>query len=162
MPTKTVCFLKQSGIEQTALSLFLSFEGNRAESFYENAEYYRSSVASALFWSLRRQQGENISVCESNMQLEHRRWNAYTRTEGYRYGKVRSDTEKTHPSLVAWNMLSGKTQQLDANPIRAAWGEQKTHPHQMNNTWRKAGSIFFAPFFKIFIKGSSQKRSAML
>lgn len=115
-------FLEESGIEKTALALFLSFEGNTEEHFYGNAFYYRSSVASALFWSLRRLQGQSISVCESNMRLEHRRWNAFTRTEGYRFGSVRSDTQKTHPCLVSWDMLDRKTQEYDANPIRAAGG----------------------------------------
>lgn len=112
-------FFTQNGLEKQALSLFRSFK-NSERNFYENEFCYRSSVAAAMFWDIRRRQGESIEVCERNMKLEHRRWNAFTRTEGYRYGAARSDTEKTHPCLVAWNMLSSEYQKYDANPIKNA------------------------------------------
>lgn len=110
-------FLAQSGIEKQALSLFCRFGGS-AERFFRDEFSYRSSVASAMFWDIRRRQGESIEVCERNMRLEHRRWNAFTRTEGYRYGEKRSEQEKTHPCLVAWDMLSAEYRLYDAEPIR--------------------------------------------
>ncbi len=112
-------YFRKSGLEKQALSLARSF-GNSAERFYNDGFCYRSSIAAALFWDIRRRQGESIEVCEKNMQLEHRRWNAFTRTEGYRFGTVRSDQAKTHPCLVAWDMLSSAYQQYDAAPIRNA------------------------------------------
>lgn len=111
-------FVKESGIEDMALALFCSFNGEKKQLFFENEYYYRSSVASVMFWYLRRKQGLSTCVNEENKMLEHRRWSAFTRTEGYRFGSVRSDKEKLHPCLVAWDMLDRATQDYDAEPIR--------------------------------------------
>lgn len=45
--------------------------------------------------------------------LEHRRWNAYMRGEGYIYGKMRNHIFKTHPDLVNYYSLSKKEQEKD-------------------------------------------------
>ncbi|MGN0657888.1 MAG: hypothetical protein ACI4KR_13960 [Ruminiclostridium sp.] len=116
-------FLKDSGIEGLALKLFCGFNKNCDEAkkaFFENEFYYRSSAASMLFWSLRKKQGAGTEETKENMMLEHRRWNAFTRTEGYRFGRIRNDREKTHPCLVAWDMLERDIQLYDLNPIRTA------------------------------------------
>lgn len=114
-------FLNDSGIEELALRLFCGFNGDSSEKralFFKNDFYYCSSAASMLFWSLRKKQGADTSESIENMKLEHRRWNAFTRTEGYRFGKIRNDREKIHPCLVAWDMLDRDIQQYDLNPIR--------------------------------------------
>lgn len=111
-------FFRDSGLEDMGLALFGSFNGANKQLFFENEYYYRSSVASVLFWYLRKKQGLDTTVSEENKMLEHRRWSAFTRTEGYRYGNVRSDAEKLHPCLVAWDMLDRDIQEYDAEPIR--------------------------------------------
>ena len=50
--------------------------------------------------------------------LEHRRWNAYMRAEGYVYGGTvekegRNDLAKTHNCLVPFDMLPLKEQEKD-------------------------------------------------
>ena len=114
-------FLKESGIEALALALFCGFNGDnreKREAFFKNDFYYRSSAASMLFWTIRKKQGASTEETEENMKLEHRRWNAFTRTEGCRWGKIRDDRKKTHPCLVAWDMLEREIQLYDLNPIR--------------------------------------------
>ena len=39
-------------------------------------------------------------------KLEHCRWSAYVRSEGYTYGKKRNDLAKKHPCLVPYDQLS--------------------------------------------------------
>ena len=39
------------------------------------------------------------------MVLEHERWQAYMRSEGYQYGKLRNDLGKLHPDLVRYDRL---------------------------------------------------------
>lgn len=95
-------------------------EKSRAD-FYSRDFNYRASIASALLWSVRHKQGQSLEPSEKNMMLEHKRWNAFMRTEGYRYGKPRSDVKKLHPCLVAWDMLTKEMQSYDANPIIAAY-----------------------------------------
>lgn len=38
-------------------------------------------------------------------KLEHRGWNAYMRSEGYRYGEKRNDLAKLHHCLVPFDAL---------------------------------------------------------
>jgi hypothetical protein len=45
--------------------------------------------------------------------LEHRRWNAYMRTEGYVYAETRNNLAKTHPCLVKFDELPLKEQEKD-------------------------------------------------
>lgn len=105
-------------LEELGLALFCSFEGNTREQFFGDEFYYRSSVASMLFWELRKLHDENITVCEDTMRLEHRRWNAFTRTEGYSFGEMRSKSDKKHPYLVPWDKLPPEVRELDAHPIK--------------------------------------------
>lgn len=46
-------------------------------------------------------------------KMEHRRWNAYMRAEGYIYGETRNDIAKTHPCLTLFEKLSKKDQEKD-------------------------------------------------
>ncbi len=53
------------------------------------------------------------SACRARRNTEHRRWNAYMRANGYRYGKKRADRAQVHPNLVATQALSWKDQFKD-------------------------------------------------
>lgn len=46
-------------------------------------------------------------------KLEHKRWNAYMRSEGYIYGEKRNDLAKVHPLLVPFGELPPKEQEKD-------------------------------------------------
>ncbi len=86
-----------------------------AEEDFWNYEYnYRSSVASALHFRAR-------SACgipqEALAELEHKRWNAYMRSEGYRFGKVRDDLAKIHPDLVAYDTLDEAEKRKDTRIV---------------------------------------------
>ena len=84
--------------------------GSRSQ--FEMFEYFRrSSMASVLHLKYR-----NALIADQTVSamVEHRRWNAYMRsTEGYRYGIVRDDLAKRHPSLTAYDNLSQIEQAKD-------------------------------------------------
>ena len=52
-------------------------------------------------------------------ELEHLRWCAEKRAEGYRYGEVQSDSHKDHSDLVEWSRLSDVTRQKDRQAVHA-------------------------------------------
>ncbi len=51
-------------------------------------------------------------------QLEHERWWAQKRSAGYVYGPERSDSERTHPSMVPWGELSESEREKDRQAVR--------------------------------------------
>lgn len=108
-------------VEQTALRIFSPWNKmrNQNEKFWKKEFYYRSSMASAMFWLLRKRYGLSIEVNEENLRIEHRRWNAYMRGEGYVYGGVRDHEKKTHHCLVRFDKLSKEEKSYDENPIRS-------------------------------------------
>lgn len=110
-------------IEKTAKRIFNPWKSahstERADEFFLSEFNYNSSCAAALFWLMRKNLNKDISVNDKNMRLEHRRWNAYMRSEGYRYSQIRDDEQKTHPCLVRYDELTEEMQSYDANPIRS-------------------------------------------
>ncbi len=63
---------------------------------------YYSSMASAIHRLAR----INCGMPSDQDALEHRRWNAYMRTEGYVYGPRKDHLAKTHPDLVPFDELT--------------------------------------------------------
>ena len=55
---------------------------------------------------------------ESLAQLEHERWWAQKRSAGFVFGPERSDTERTHPSMVSWEELSEDEREKDRQAVR--------------------------------------------
>lgn len=51
--------------------------------------------------------------CKPLQMLEHRRWNAYMRGEGYEYAEIRDDLAKTHHLLVNFYSLPPEEQDKD-------------------------------------------------
>ena len=45
--------------------------------------------------------------------LEHRRWNAYMRSEGFVYSPKRNNLAKTHHCLVTFDLLSQADKEKD-------------------------------------------------
>lgn len=93
---------------------------------YDNFEYFRrASIAEALYSELRVKLGVTLGDADSEnsekvIDYEHRRWNAYMRTEGYVYGKVKSTIYKTHPSLIPYKSLSQSEKKKDEVVLQAS------------------------------------------
>lgn len=110
-----------SDLEEEALRRHLKW-GNE-EDFWKYEYNYRSSLASALHKRMKiickipgvnkppdkRSENEKIAL----RMLEHRRWNAYMRSEGFTYAKTRNNLAKTHPCLVSFFELTVKEQIKD-------------------------------------------------
>ena len=114
-------------LERQALSRHL--KENRPEEDFWNFEYnYRSSVASAIHFKARVLCGikgagkreEDLTADERQIieSLEHRRWNAYMRAEGYIYSgssdpATRNDLAKMHHDLVSFDQLDEAEKRKD-------------------------------------------------
>ena len=114
-------------LENKALARHLKY-GDEA-SFWQYSYNYRSSVASAIHYEMKKlckipgieltpdQRNETDKI---NIRiLEHRRWNAYTRSEGYIWGGSidkalgRNDLAKKHNNLVPFGDLPIEIQEYD-------------------------------------------------
>jgi hypothetical protein len=51
-------------------------------------------------------------------ELEHERWCAERKSQGWRYGPVRLDRRRRHPDLVAWEHLSDESKEKDRDAVR--------------------------------------------
>lgn len=119
--------IMDSALERDALARHLKW--GKEEEFWAYEYNYRSSMAAAIHWSLRIALGfpgagkreadltdQERAALES---LEHRRWNAYMRSEGYVYSgshdkKSRNDLAKTHHDLVDYGSLSEEEKRKDS------------------------------------------------
>lgn len=116
-----------SELEADALARHMKW-GNEEE-FWTYEYNYRSSVASAIHLATRIKLGtpgadkkaEELTEEERNIleTVEHRRWNAYMRAEGYVYSgskdkKSRNDLAKMHHDLVSYSELSDEERRKDS------------------------------------------------
>lgn len=110
-----------SELEAEALKRHLRW--GTKEEFWKYEYNYRSSVASAihkkmkLFCKMPGIEKEPDERTDEELwalrRLEHRRWNAYMRSEGYCYAPERNDLAKTHHCLVTFDKLPEKEQEKD-------------------------------------------------
>lgn len=110
-----------SELESEALQRHLNW-GTEA-SFWDSGYNYQSSVASVIHRKMKEYckipQIETIPELRDEAEktkiemLEHRRWNAYMRSEGYVYGKEKNHTIKTHCDLIPFYDLSCEEQEKD-------------------------------------------------
>lgn len=110
-----------SDLEADALSRHKKW-GNE-EDFWKYEYNHRSSIASALHRRMKiacsipginknpidRTDEERLNL----RMMEHRRWNAYMRSEGYTYAKERNNLAKNHNCLVTYNELSPEEKAKD-------------------------------------------------
>lgn len=116
-----------SELENKALKRHLKWDKNKS-SFWANEYNYNSSTAPIIHFKARNNCGINGSYkLKSNPDmtvlnveerrklrcLEHRRWNAYMRAEGYVFGNQRDDIAKTHPNLKSFFDLPLTEQEKD-------------------------------------------------
>ncbi len=93
------------------------------ESFWKYEYNSKSSVASAIHKYAKltckipgadKPAGERSPDEKYNIRrLEHRRWNAYMRSEGYTYSEKRNDLAKTHNCLIPFDKLPLSEQEKD-------------------------------------------------
>ncbi len=103
-----------SEIEQLALERHKSY-GADEESFWKYDYNYRSSTASAIHKKMKELCGiSGITLPKEQRseeqlwairELEHCRWNAYMRTEGFSWAPARNDMAKQHHCLVPFDAL---------------------------------------------------------
>lgn len=110
-----------SDVEEAALARHMRW--GEEDAFWKYEYNYHSSIASAIHRKMKilcglpgadqkpEERGENEKW--SLRVLEHRRWNAYMRTEGYVYAEKRNNLAKTHHCLVKFADLPLKEQEKD-------------------------------------------------
>jgi len=122
--------IMNSELEEKALARHTKW-GNTKEAidaFWQYSYNYKSSVASAIHYKMKllcrvpgadqkpddREESARVAL----RVLEHCRWNAYMRSEGYVYSgsddpSTRDDLAKKHPCLIPFSRLSPEEQRKD-------------------------------------------------
>lgn len=110
-----------SELEREALNRHLCW--GKEEDFWKYEYNYRASMASALHKRMKifcgvpgidKKPSERTEEEKHILRLlEHRRWNAYMRSEGYVYSEKRNNLAKTHNCLVTFDLLSQKDKEKD-------------------------------------------------
>lgn len=115
-----------SDVEEAALARHMKW--GKEDEFWQFDYNYKSSMASAIHRKVKEQCGiPGIEKAPSERtpeelwkirKLEHSRWNAYMRSEGYVYGGTtdrsgRNDMAKKHNCLVPFDQLPLKEQEKD-------------------------------------------------
>jgi hypothetical protein len=118
-----------SELENEALRAHLRWDGAKEDEFWNYEYNYRSSIATAIHMKARIECGivgvtkneKDLTDEERNIieALEHRRWNAYMRSEGYVYSgskskSSRNDLAKMHHDLVDYASLSEEEKRKDS------------------------------------------------
>ena len=102
-----------SDVEELALARHMKW-GNE-DDFWKYGYNYRSSIASAIHTVMKKKcgiPGVEKKPCDREegelwnlRKLEHCRWNAYMRSQGYVFAPKRNDLAKTHHCLVPFDEL---------------------------------------------------------
>ena len=116
-------------LESEALELHKRYNNGDPYGFYEYEYNYKSSMASVIHFEARKNRQiagagkSDADLTESEREtiesLEHRRWNAYMRSEGFIYSgskdkKSRNDLGKMHHNLVEYDELSDDDKRKDS------------------------------------------------
>lgn len=127
----TARVIMRSGIEKKGYDIHVGYcngDEEKINDFWRYEYCYHSSVASAIHQKARIHCGipgadkdeKNRTEEEKNTNaiIEHKRWNAYMRAEGYIYSgskerSSRNDMAKMHDALVEYKQLSEKYRDID-------------------------------------------------
>lgn len=116
-----------SDLEKEALKRHLKWGDE--EDFWKYEYNYQSSIATTIHTKMKKYCGisgagkkeEELTVAERDLleKLEHRRWNAYMRSEGYIYSgdphsDSRNDLGKMHHNLMPYSLLSEEDKRKDS------------------------------------------------
>ncbi len=116
-------------LEQEALALHMRYSGGDPYGFYEFEYNYKSSMASVIHDTARKhchipgagKATEDLTPEEQRIieMLEHKRWNAYMRSEGFIYSgskdpSSRNNLGKMHHNLVVFDELSDEDKRKDS------------------------------------------------
>ncbi|MBR6763276.1 MAG: hypothetical protein IKM13_05945 [Clostridia bacterium] len=136
-----------SELEQEALERHLKW--GKEEEFWTYEYNYRSSMASAIHLRARiacgipgadKPEGEMTPKEKENIEiLEHRRWNAYMRAEGYVFSgskekSSRNDLGKMHHDLVDYAALSEEEKRKDSRVGSVTEKVEGNSPEQEKQT----------------------------
>ena len=117
-----------SELEENALRLHKLWGDEKL--FWSSEYYYRSSVSSAIhrqariFCKVKGYRGDSDELTEQDIEririIEHKRWNAYMRAEGFVYsgsteGSTRNNLAKKHNLMVPFDELSDSDKEKDFN-----------------------------------------------
>lgn len=115
-------FVIDSKLEKAAIGVHTRY-GNSTMSLFGYAYNYRSSCASAIHTKAKialKIYNSNLGKSKLTPQeiqsiamMEHRRWSAWIRGEGFVYGENRSDLAKLHPCLVRYSKLPEDVKEYD-------------------------------------------------
>lgn len=110
-----------SDIEKIALARHMMW--GEEDAFWKYEYNYRSSIASAIHREMKKRckipgiEKAPAERTEAELQairrMEHRRWDAYMRSEGYCFAEKRNNLAKTHHCLVTFDLLSEKDKAKD-------------------------------------------------
>ena len=116
-------FVINSQLEKAAIGVHTRYDSSTM-SLFSYAYNFRSSCASAIHEKARAELGVNGSNKKANERtpeeitateiLEHKRWSAWIRSEGYIYDPVRNDLAKTHHDLRFFSDLDETTRRKDS------------------------------------------------
>ena len=119
----------KSDLEAKGLKQHMKYPGCREEDFWNYEYNYQSSISLAIHMKMREhckipgagKTEDELNDYERNLieRIEHNRWNAYTRAEGYIYSgspekASRNDLGKMHSDLRPFDDLSEATKRLDS------------------------------------------------
>jgi RyR domain len=92
------------------------------------------------------------SQIEALAEAEHRRWIASRTVGGWRFGATRSESERTHPSMIPWSQLTESERAKDRDVVR-----------QLPRVLRAAGLVV-RPLFGVSVarSGVSEASAAAL
>ncbi|MBO5744401.1 MAG: hypothetical protein J6R60_01280 [Clostridia bacterium] len=118
-----------STLEAEALKTHMKYSNSIEDDFWSFEYNYRSSIASAIHKRARilcnmpgadkKESDLTSEERETIEKLEHRRWNAYMRSEGYIYSgsndpKTRNDLAKMHHNLTSFETLDEEDKRKDS------------------------------------------------
>ncbi len=101
----------ESALEKKAFDThkkWLDKKPEKIDDFWKYEYSYRSSMSQAIHGEITKKLPK-----EKAAVVEHKRWNAYVRSEGFTYNKERNFLAKHHPSLVVYSKLSNEDKQKD-------------------------------------------------